>query len=78
MKTNHKTLTTARSTYSLLISSEEKERSLSETFVYLLLIGTTAFTMWSFAQQPFRVPVVSVSDNSTVVAQAHTAPQQRA
>ncbi len=69
---------TSSSTYSLLIRSEEKERSLSETFVYLLLIGTAGFTMWSFAQQPFQMPVVSVSDNTSVLAHAKTVPQQRA
>jgi hypothetical protein len=76
MKTNRKTSVTAASTYSLLVSSEEKERSLAETFVYLLLIGSAAFTMWSVAQQPFRVPVVQVGDNATV-AQAASATQQR-
>jgi len=77
MKTTMKTSKTAASTYSLLIQSEEKERNLSETFVYLLLMGSAAFTMWSVAQQPFHVPVVSTSD-SVVVAQASTTAPQRA
>ena len=47
------------------------------TFVYLLLMGSAAFTMWSVAQQPFRVPVVSTSDKG-VVAQASTTAPQRA
>ena len=64
MKTNNKTQHYP-STYALLVRSEERERSLSETFVYLLLIGSAAFSMWYAALHPFRVPVVSVADNTT-------------
>jgi hypothetical protein len=76
MKMNRKTSVTAASTYSLLVSSEEKERNLAETFVYLLLIGSAAFTMWSVTQQPFHVPVVGVAANSTTVAHTAPVPQQ--
>ena len=68
MKTNNNPHT-QRSTYALLVRSEERERSLSETFVYLLLIGSAAFSMWYAALHPFRVPVVTLTEN-TVSTQA--------
>ncbi len=47
---------TFESTYSMLVRSEEKERSLSETAVYLLLIVSTAFSIWQAAHQRVIVP----------------------
>jgi hypothetical protein len=54
MKTN-KTLTSPRkSTYALLVKSEEKERSLFETFIYSLLVLSAVAGIWQFAH--LRVP----------------------
>jgi hypothetical protein len=54
MKTN-KTLNSARkSTYALLVRSEEKERSLFETFIYGLLVVSAVIGIWQFAH--LRVP----------------------
>ena len=47
---------TFESTYAMLVRSEEKERSLSETAVYLLLILSTVFSIWQAAHQPVTVP----------------------
>ena len=67
MKTKSQTPLHVASTYELLVHSEEKERSLSETLVYLLLIGTAAFTMWNVATQPFSVPVVGSTGRTVSV-----------
>lgn len=44
-----------QSTYSLLISSEEKERNIFETVIYALFIICAVVGVWQFVQQP--VPV---------------------
>lgn len=58
------------SIYALLIRSEEKERSLSETVVYLLLLASAVFSIWSAAVQPFRVPVVGVVHRAAILPPA--------
>ncbi len=65
MKTNNPI-----STYSLLVRSEEKERNLSETFVYTLLTLCTAFSLWQFAHQPFTVPVSSGQQSAPIAQSA--------
>ncbi len=64
---------TFESTYALLLRSDEKERSVSETVVYLLLILTMAFTVWQAAQTRVTVPT---NLRAPAVAQA-LVPQQR-
>lgn len=44
-----------RSTYSLLVSSEEKERNIFETVIYALFVLCAVVGVWQFVQQP--VPV---------------------
>ncbi len=56
MKPNTTTSEEFESTYALILRSEEKERSVSETVIYLLLILSAVFSIWQVAQQPFRVP----------------------
>lgn len=70
MKTNRTNLKPTATTYALLVGSEENERSAYETFVYALLIGAAAFSVWFAAHQPFRVPVASATNGAAVVAQA--------
>lgn len=54
MNTN-KSLTSARkSTYAMLVRSEEKERGLFETIVYSLLVISAVIGIWQFAH--LRVP----------------------
>jgi hypothetical protein len=56
MKTN-KTLNSARkSTYALLVKSEEKERSLFETFIYGLLVVSAVIGIWQFAHMRIATP----------------------
>lgn len=74
---NTTTPTLPQSTYSLLVRSEERERNLSETAVYMLLIVSSAFSIWQFAHQPFTVPV-RTGLQSAPIAQAVTASDQKA
>jgi len=53
MKTN-KSLNPRKSTYALLVRSEEKERGLFETIVYSLLVLSAVVGIWQFAH--LRVP----------------------
>ena len=47
---------TFESTYAMLVRSEEKERSLSETAVYLLLILSMVFSVWQAAHMRVTIP----------------------
>ena len=60
------------STYALLVSSEDREQSVSETVVYLLLIVCAAFSMWFAAQQPVRLPVGAVMHTASIAQPAAT------
>lgn len=44
------------STYALIVRSEEKQRNVSETAIYLLLILSAVFSIWRTADQPVTVP----------------------
>ena len=75
MKTNlMKTNTYTPSTYALLARSEESDRSLSETAVYLLFIASAVFSIWQVAQQPINLPTDLAAPRATI-AQTVTAPQ---
>jgi hypothetical protein len=50
MNTSHE-----KSTYALLVRSEEKSRSVLETVIYVLCILSVVASIWQFAQQPVRV-----------------------
>ena len=54
MKTNESLNQARRSTYALLVRSEDKERGLFETIVYGLLILSAVVGIWQFAH--LRVP----------------------
>jgi hypothetical protein len=54
MKTNQSPNPVRKSTYALLVRSEEKERGLFETIVYSLLIVSAVIGIWQFAH--LRVP----------------------
>jgi len=64
------------STYALLVRSQEEERSLPETGVYLLLILTMAFTAWQAALQPFRLPNIGLLQGTPVVQSAEPKPDR--
>jgi hypothetical protein len=54
MKTNQTPNQVRKSTYALLVRSEEKERGLFETIVYSLLVVSAVVGIWQFAH--LRVP----------------------
>ena len=54
MKTNQLPNAVRKSTYALLVRSEEKERGLFETLVYSLLVIGAVVGIWQFAH--LRVP----------------------
>ena len=54
MKTNQSLNSARKSTYALLVRSEEKERGLFETFVYGLLVLSAVIGIWQFAH--LRIP----------------------
>jgi hypothetical protein len=55
------------STYAMLVRSEEKERNLSETAVYMLLILGAVFSVWQVAHQPVNLPVNGVIQTAPMV-----------
>jgi hypothetical protein len=63
------------STYALLIQSEEKERSLSETIIYILLVGAAVFSIWQAALQPVTLHVSTAPAIPAAIAQAAAAEQ---
>ncbi len=55
MKTNNPS-NKVKSTYSMLVQSEEKERNLFETFVYGVIVLSAVIAIWQVAHQPVKVP----------------------
>ena len=46
-----------RSTYELLVQSEEKSRNIMETALYALFALSAVVSIWQFAQQPSSLPL---------------------
>ena len=59
--TPHTALVREESTYQLLIQSEEKERGLIETIVYLLLVVATTTTIWQISHEPVTFTQIASS-----------------
>lgn len=55
MKTNSPTHK-VKSTYSMLVQSEEKERNVLETLVYGVIVLSSVVAIWQVAHQPVKVP----------------------
>lgn len=70
-------ITKPASTYALLVRSQQEERSLSETLVYAVLIGSAAIAMWLTAHQPFRVPVAVITSTAAIAQTGGVAQPQR-
>ncbi len=49
------------STYTLLVRSEEKSRSIVETMVYALLALSVIVSIWQFAQESNALPIDQVT-----------------
>lgn len=60
MKTKH--------TYSLLVNSEEKNRSVFETAVYGLLFASMTFSVFAFASQSVTMPSPNSKGAATEIA----------
>jgi len=55
------------STYALLVRSEDKERSMFEGAVYLVLVLSAVFSIWQAAHQPAPTPMTV---HTTSIAQS--------
>jgi hypothetical protein len=58
-----------RSTYQLLVQSEEKERSFFENLAYLLLIVATSASIWQFSHQPVTFTGLGLDASKNAIAQ---------
>jgi len=74
MKAISTDLKPSRSTYALLVQSEEKQRSRLETLIYSALVASTLFAVSQFGQQAMNIPSNLARGSSTAPAPA----QQRA
>jgi hypothetical protein len=63
-----------KSTYSLLINSEEKSRSIFETAVYGLVVLSMAFSVFAFATQAVTVPQMQKTTDSPAIQTIATQP----
>ncbi len=64
---------TTKNTYSLLVGSEEKGRSIFEVAVYALVLLSATFSAWQFASSSValpRMPVTSSNAPAPMVAKA--------
>ena len=66
MKTNESINEVQKSTYALLVRSEEKERSLFETAVYGLFILSAVAAIGQFALQPVNFPLEAMPQTASV------------
>lgn len=65
----------SQNTYSLLVNSEEKNRSIFEGAVYGLVVVSMAFSVFAFARQSINIPGMTRT-NSAPAAIVETAPVQ--
>ncbi len=56
----------ASSTYAVLVRSEQDERSVAESAVYLLFILSAVFSIWMVARQPITFPVDAATQRATI------------
>jgi hypothetical protein len=68
MKTN-------KTTYSLLVGSEEKGRNMFEGAIFALIILCTAFSGWQFASNSVALPRMPVTTEAPAAMLAKAAPQ---
>ena len=67
MKTNNPT-NKMKSTYSMLVQAEEKERNLFETLVYGVIVLSAVVAIWQVAHQPVKVPFTDQAHASAAQA----------
>ena len=66
MKTNQSQNPVKKSTYALLVQSEEKEHGLFETFIYGMLIVSAVIGIWQFAHLKVASPFVSTEGAAVI------------
>jgi hypothetical protein len=64
-----------KTTYSLLVGSEEKGRSLFEGAICMLIVFCTAFSGWQFASNSVALPGMPATNNEPAAIIAKAAPQ---
>ena len=57
------------STYSLIVRSEEKSRSILEIVLFAFFILSAVVSIWQFAREPVAVPAVGLEPAQTVTTQ---------
>jgi len=67
MKTNKALTPVRKSTYALLVRSEENNRSLFETFVYGMLVLSAVIGIWQFAHMRVASPFADTRTLATEV-----------
>ena len=67
MKSNNPTHK-AKSTYSMLVQAEEKERNVFETLVYGVIVLSAVVAIWQVAHQPIKVPFTDQAQASAAQA----------
>lgn len=67
-----------KNTYSLLVNSEEKGRSIVETAVYGLVVLSMAFSVFAFASQAMTLPQMQKTTGSPVIQTIATQPIDQA
>ncbi|HSV62348.1 MAG TPA: hypothetical protein VLH83_03290 [Chthoniobacterales bacterium] len=67
MKTNKSLKPVRKSTYALLVRSEENNRGILETFVYGMLVLSAVIGIWQFAH--LRVPTLFASSARTLATE---------
>ena len=71
MKTNNPS-NKVKSTYSMLVQSEEKERNLFETLVYGAIVLSAVVAIWQVAHQPVKVPFTDQASAPQAAVVSHS------
>jgi hypothetical protein len=66
MKTNESQNQVKKSTYALLLQSEEKERGLFETLIYGLLVVSAVVGIWQFAHMRVVSPFANTESTAVI------------
>ena len=66
MKNNQAQNQVKKSTYALLLQSEEKERGLFETLIYGMLIMSAVIGIWQFAHLKVASPFASAEGTAVI------------
>jgi len=59
-----------KSTYAMLVRSEEKNRGIFEIAVYLMVALSVLVSIWQFAQQSNQLPIDGAQRPATVASAA--------